>query len=71
MDVWLTNQFADKTFRRQEHLVGEQVQSRGTLVVKANHYFSWTKGTLVNNKTHVGYRGNCSVIFYERSKENF
>ena len=49
-------------------LVREQMEFRGKLMMIFNDHYRWTKGTLLNTKTHVASLGYSAVSFYEHLK---
>ena len=47
---------------------GIKMGSRGKSVIIFNGHYRWTKGTLLNTKTHVASLGYGAVGFYEHLK---
>ena len=49
-------------------IVREQMEFRGKLMMIFSDHYRWTKGTLLNTKTHVASLGYGAVSFYEHLK---
>ena len=49
-------------------IVREEMEFRGKSVIIFNDHYRWTKGTLLNTKTHVASLGYSAVVFYEHLK---